>query len=337
MSTETILTTARSISTVTAEIKTIVRQTQQIVLNNAMEIGRRLLEAKELVPHGEWGQYLEREVEFSTSTANNMMQLYKEYGNNQMGLWSGNPQAFGEMPYTKALRLLAIPAEEREEFAKEVDAEHISTRELEEEIRKRKQAEAEKQAAQEMQQIAQEQNEALTERAKKGEAERERLQKELDRARQAEAQAKKELDKAQKAEEKAKKAEAQARKEAEEAKAAQQQVPESLMEQLRKDAETAAAEKARAEAEKQVAAAQVQLKEAQQKQQQAEEQLAQSKKNQQLAGEDAVTFKLLFAQVQKDFQKMMEALGKVKAADQETGEKLATAVNALLDKVRGQV
>ena len=50
---------ARDIEIVTAEIVTIKRQAQQVLITAAIEIGRRLTEAKAMVPHGEWGKYLE--------------------------------------------------------------------------------------------------------------------------------------------------------------------------------------------------------------------------------------------------------------------------------------
>lgn len=132
--------TGRDAVTVAAEIKVIVRQTQQVVLSAAVEIGKRLEEAKELVPHGEWGKWLETEVNFSKSTANNMMRLYREYGADQQKLFGGNLQAFGDLSYTKALALLAVPEEEREEFAQQANAAEASTRELEQAIRERNKA-----------------------------------------------------------------------------------------------------------------------------------------------------------------------------------------------------
>ena len=52
------LVTVRDIQTVTTEIWMIRRQVEQTALSGAIEIGRRLTEAKELLPHGEWGKWL---------------------------------------------------------------------------------------------------------------------------------------------------------------------------------------------------------------------------------------------------------------------------------------
>lgn len=67
------MTAQRDIQTVTTEIRTLHRQAQGMILNYAIEIGWRLKEAKSLLEHGEWGEWLENEVDFSRSTANNFM------------------------------------------------------------------------------------------------------------------------------------------------------------------------------------------------------------------------------------------------------------------------
>ena len=84
---------------VAAEIRQIADQTRKMVLNSSIEIGKRLCEAKEMVPHGEWGSWLEKEVNFKQSTANNLMRIYTEYGDIQGELWgaSAKSQTFGNM------------------------------------------------------------------------------------------------------------------------------------------------------------------------------------------------------------------------------------------------
>ena len=86
----------RSLDTITAEIITITRQTQTMILHSAIEVGRRLCEAKEQVHHGEWGNYLAERVNFSVSTANNFMRVFKEYGDDQIDLFgTSKSQTFG--------------------------------------------------------------------------------------------------------------------------------------------------------------------------------------------------------------------------------------------------
>lgn len=134
----------RDLGTVTVEIKTLHRQAQQMVLSYAIEIGRRLTEAKSLVEYGGWGAYIKEELGYSQSTANNFMRLFEEYGKSQQSLFGGetDSQTFGNLTYTQALALLALPAEEREEFVQANDVESMSTRELEAAIRERDEAKA---------------------------------------------------------------------------------------------------------------------------------------------------------------------------------------------------
>lgn len=138
----------RDLGTVTIEIKTLHRQAQQMVISYAIEIGRRLTEAKSLVEYGGWGAYIKEELGYSQSTANNFMRLFEEYGKSQQSLFGGetDSQTFGNLTYTQALALLALPAEEREEFVQTNDVESMSTRELEAAIRERDEAKAELEA-----------------------------------------------------------------------------------------------------------------------------------------------------------------------------------------------
>ena len=129
------LTTTRTPEVIAAEIRSLTAT----MLWNVIEIGRRMMEAKALLPHGEFGPWLEQNTAYSQRTANNFMKLYDAYGDNQASLFgaSTNSQTFANLPYSKALALLSVPESERESFAEEVHAEEISLRELKEEIRKR--------------------------------------------------------------------------------------------------------------------------------------------------------------------------------------------------------
>ena len=135
-----------------AEIRTIKSQTGRMVLNASIEVGRRLTEAKAKRPHGSWGEYLKNEVDYSPSQAQNLMRVFREYGSDQQSLFGGEAksQTFGNLTYSKALSLLAIPdEEERERFAIENDVEHMSVRELNEALKARDEAEEKAAAAEE--------------------------------------------------------------------------------------------------------------------------------------------------------------------------------------------
>ena len=133
-----------------AEIRTIKNQTGRMVLNASIEVGRRLTEAKAKLPHGSWGEDLKNEVDYSPSQAQNLMRVFREYGSDQQSLFGGEAksQTFGNLTYSKALSLLAIPDEaERERFAVENDVEHMSVRELNEALKARNEAEEKAAAA----------------------------------------------------------------------------------------------------------------------------------------------------------------------------------------------
>ena len=134
--------TVRDIEMVTSDIRYAQRQGARQLLSNLIEIGRLLVEAKSMVPYGEWGKYLEEKVDYSQSTANNLMKLYQEYGDSQESFFDSitESQAFGKMTYTQALALLTLPAEERRDFAESHDAEKMSSREWEKAIRERDEA-----------------------------------------------------------------------------------------------------------------------------------------------------------------------------------------------------
>lgn len=127
--------TERSTDVIAAEINAIKFQTQTMMLQASSEIGKRLIEAKERLPHGEWGKWLKENVEYSQSTANNLMQIHVEY--------SSNSQAFGNLSYSKAVALLGIDAEDREAFLQENDVDEMSTRELQKIVKEKQKLEKE--------------------------------------------------------------------------------------------------------------------------------------------------------------------------------------------------
>ena len=135
---------ARDIETITGEILDAKRAGGEAILT----IGQRLAEAKAMLGHGEWLPWLTERVEFSERSAQNFMRLARD--------WS-NPQTLADLGASKALTLLALPEEERDEFISSVhvvDGEEkttaeMSARELAQAIRDRDAArlDAEKAAA----------------------------------------------------------------------------------------------------------------------------------------------------------------------------------------------
>lgn len=107
-----------------------------------LEIGRRLIEAKEQLPHGQWQKWLAEKVAFSERSAQRFMRIAEGYSN------ADNLTGLGA---TKALQLLAFEEVEREEFlaekhevnGEEKTVQEMTSAELDEAIRAMKQAQAE--------------------------------------------------------------------------------------------------------------------------------------------------------------------------------------------------
>ena len=327
---------ARTLDMVTAEIKFLDAQAGRLVMGHALEIGRRLTEAKELVPYGGWGDYLEKELNYSQSTANKLMKVFQEFGASQMGLFGPevDSESFTNLTYSKALALLSVPREEREEFLREVDAENLSTRELKEAIRERDEArKALEDTKEELHETAEMLDKTLEERNARGVIIREHeeslaaMEKELAELKSRPVEvAVQEPDpdaveklaaelaaKAQKAQVEAEQAAAAARAEAEQkikkanekAKAEREKLEAQLKEAEGKlvaagEADKAEAEKLRAETE------------------QLRKQLA-------MSNQATVVFKLRFMAWQQAHQQMSEAFT---ALDEETKEKMRAAIRA---------
>lgn len=342
----------REIGVVTAEIRTLTGQAQHMILNYAMEIGRRLVEAKSLLPHGEWGNWLKNEVEFSQSTANNFMKIFTEYSDKQLSFETkSNSQALGNLSYTKALAMLAIPAEEREAFAEEVKADEISSRELAEAIKAREEAEARAEAAEKSRdealkdalEAAEERDDAynrLTSALEDGRREAEKdlvgsfaeletklseTSKELDKRRKEAEEAAEQEEKAKaelkKVKEKLKKAKENPvisdEKKAEISAEAVKEAEEAMKKKI--EAAEKAAEEAKAAADK----ARKEAEEALQKRSEAEKALA-------VADPDTVLFRELFSRVQKDIIEAKEILARIEGKDAEKAGKLREALGKVL-------
>ena len=117
----------RTIETITDEILDAKRTGGEAILT----IGRCLIEAKDMLPHGEWLPWLNERVEFSERTAQKFMQLAREWA---------NPNTLADLGASKALMLLALPEGEREQFVEDHNVIDMSARQLKEAIRERDEA-----------------------------------------------------------------------------------------------------------------------------------------------------------------------------------------------------
>src|SRR5665648_145701 len=98
-----------------------------------IEIGKRLIEAKAQLKHGEWGKWLEEKVKFSERTARYFMKSYEEFGS--------NTNALADLPQTKIFALLDVPQDQREEFIATTPIDDMTTRQLQQVIKEKKELE----------------------------------------------------------------------------------------------------------------------------------------------------------------------------------------------------
>ncbi len=129
---------------VAADINKIKMKTAVVLALSAVEMGRLLLEAKALVPHGEWGAWLEANVDFSESKAQTLMRCYKEYGDGQIDMITGTSDLdfFSMLTVSQMDALLALPKPERRDFVEEhreeLESGEMSVRDMRAEIAKLK-------------------------------------------------------------------------------------------------------------------------------------------------------------------------------------------------------
>ncbi|MCQ2484776.1 MAG: DUF3102 domain-containing protein [Clostridia bacterium] len=323
------LTVKRELHVVENEIISLRNQAQQQALMYAVEIGRRLTEAKELVPHGGWAEWLEKKVEFKQRTANNFMRIFEEYGNGQMSLFgnSSNSQALANLNYTQLIALLALPGEERETFAEENDVEKMTTRELEKAVKERKEALERAEAAEkkaELYEIEKAKAERLERQAEMSAEKSKDLQQELISTKEA-------LEKA-KASEKNAKNKLKALKE-------NPTVPQEVIDKANAEAEAAAAEKSAkalkektAELNEKLRSVEEAKKAAELAAEQAREKTAELEKKLKMQNPNVENFKRMFEQAQNDVFKLFEIIKEVKAENTELAEKFTAATLAFLNK-----
>lgn len=123
-----------------AEIRQLQAQCRAMTVLYAVEAGRRLVEAKALVRHGEWSDWVKNETGMSMSSASRLMKIYDEYSADQISLEGAvaKSSTLQNMTVSNALRLLAVPEEEREAFAEEYHVERLSARELDKLLEEKK-------------------------------------------------------------------------------------------------------------------------------------------------------------------------------------------------------
>ena len=130
----------RTLPVIISEIKIIEQTVAKTAMEGAIQIGERLQEAKEQVGHGNFEQWCEENLNYSSRTARNFMRIASEYGG-ENGLIS-NRKMSSDLSISNALSLLKVPEEDREKFIEEHPVEDMKNKDLEDEIRKLKEEKA---------------------------------------------------------------------------------------------------------------------------------------------------------------------------------------------------
>ena len=339
--------TVRTADIVGAEIRSLAYQAKCMTVLYGVEIGRRLVEAKELVGHGKWLDWLKTETEYSPSTASRLMRVYEEYGAAQIGVFGAevNSSTLKNLSISNALRLLAVPEEERESFAEQVDAEHLSARELEQAIRERDEA---------LKRAEELENDAEGAALARGELE-DKLHQAEEKAEDLAMREKEALEKLNAAKEAVKELAAENKELRErpvdvavmepDPQAVSQAVDAALAEAGEKhkaeidklnkkldarDKEKAKWEKQKAKLEEQLASA-----DGEKERQRLSDKVEELEKRLAMAGVEITTFRLCFNAWQEDFNKLLAALADVPGPEER--DKLRAAVRAVLEQQGGRV
>ena len=327
----------RDIDIITTEIKMVEKHVAKSAIEGFIEIGRLLVEAKEMVGHGGWGKYLEEKVRYSQQWATNLMNLFREYGSAQESLFENfaNSQSFGKIDVTKHILLLGVPAEERQAFAEEHGAENLTVKQLQAAIKERdasraevnhQTARAEKAEAKAVEMGVKvsevtAQLDAAGDKLLERETQIKQLQQKAEKAEKDRVAASGKVDKLTKQLAKAQEGEKTAKEALQKAKE-HPEIPETMMEEMRQQVAADAAEQATAEIKKQLQAAQIAAAEAESRRKEAEGKLAEAEKKAKAADGNIALVKAYSEGVADQFNKMLGAIKLVENVDPERGASL---------------
>jgi len=327
----------RSIDVITEEILYYKDQAGSAIL----QIGRRLIEAKEKLDHGDWLPWLEQKVEFSERQAQNFMRLAREYP---------NPQPVADLGARKALALLAVAPEDRDAFLNEphvIDGEEksvadMSARELEQAIREREQAAKDREAALAEKQAAEQARDKMAREMEIANGRLASAQAELDSAADREAELRESLAELKKrpievpgAAVPDEKALAEARSEG--AAAARKEAEQKLRDKIKK------AEDAKKAAQEKLLSIQESLKTAQDEAAKENgllrDRVASLEKQVRLSGnKEMAAFSIYFSSIQEDFNRLLGCLQKMdNSGNAPEHDKLVEAMQELLKTLSGSV
>ena len=118
----------KNLEQLTVEIKFYVNQWGQ----NTIEIGKRLIAAKKIITHGNFGKWLEDNFNLTERTAQNFMRIAERFGKTKL---------ISDLNSTQMIAMLALPKGEEEKFiaekaAENNPAENMTVKELRAEVAK---------------------------------------------------------------------------------------------------------------------------------------------------------------------------------------------------------
>ena len=94
---------------------------------NMLNLGRVFTEAKKQVAHGEWGDWVQRYSGMSARSAQQLMAIYSRFG---------DKPAFAGVEKSKMYKMLALPEGTEEAFAEKNDLSTMTSREVEEAVKR---------------------------------------------------------------------------------------------------------------------------------------------------------------------------------------------------------
>ncbi len=130
----------RTKEVVVAEIKATINHVQQVAILGSIAIGNNLKELKDLVPHGQWLEYIQDNLHWNERKVQRFIQVSEKYGdeNSAYHRLILNPTLTTDLSFTKALSLLSIDENEVESFIENNDVNDMTVKQLEEKIKELK-------------------------------------------------------------------------------------------------------------------------------------------------------------------------------------------------------
>ncbi|WAW15250.1 DUF3102 domain-containing protein [Peptostreptococcus equinus] len=100
-------------------------------VQNFLEIGKRLVKSKEVIPNGEWKYWLKEKVDFTERTAYRLIDCYNRFGELSTSTVISS---------SKMIELLSLPEEKTQDFIENNDVQDMTVKQLREAVKREKEA-----------------------------------------------------------------------------------------------------------------------------------------------------------------------------------------------------